>query len=61
MLLIEYEIKCDSRGKINKSNTRTTNIKLASSNNDLGAEGAAKTGEVLRELKMLTNLNLNLQ
>ena len=29
--------------------------------NKIGDEGAAKIGEALRELKMLTNLNLNLQ
>ena len=63
VVYIEYEIKKFLLCSNTKSNVLLTNHIFAfmSSSNYLLAEGATKIGEALCELKMLTNLTLNLR
>ena len=59
LALIEHEIKYFSRAKINLTCLPII-CALNSSANDIKDEGAASIGSALRELKMLTNVELNL-
>ena len=63
VVYIEYEIKKFLLCSNTKSNVLLTNHIFAfmSSNNKIGVEGATKIGKALRELIMLTTLELDLE